>query len=470
MNRKYSVVVMVHDENDNLISTKTIYEKPILIPEGIGDLGFLHNEQQQILQDLQTSIVNQQTKGLANYNNGICPECGSHLNKNGRQKSLYHGVYADSQVYISKLDCSSSSCKWIHNPSVKSYFGGNMSPELAKIQSELGAKSSFREAKNSLRIMTGKVRPINNHMRIRRTVFHAGKGISAYNKILANRMPSDSSETKNNLEFHNETFSGVTYSYNKELVIGVDGAYVHDADNPGHNFEAMVAKIYNPLNIGKTSNKRYEITQKQCVGSAMKDEQKVMIQKTLVAAKLEGIDKNTKLIGLADGAANCWNVIKSLEPFCAFLICILDWFHIAKRFTTIGKQLPKHAKGYLDSAHTALWYGEVEAALLCLQKLRLELNDTGDIEKLDDLITYFENNRKYIISYEERSIKGLPFSSQMAESTVEHFVAKRFKKKQKMAWLRANTHDVLQVRSALISNTFDGYWKSAYGVPIQEAA
>jgi len=470
MDKRCSIVVVLHDENDNLISSETIHEKPIFTPERIGDLGLLHSEQQQILQDIQSNIVNQQTKGLADYNNGICPECGSHLHKNGKQQSLYHGVYADSLVYISKLYCSSSACKWSHNPSVISYFGDNISPELAKIQTELGAKSTFREAKNSLRLMTGKLRPINNHMRIRRTVSFAGKGISAYNKILANRMPSDSLETKNNLELHNETYNGATYSYNKELVIGADGAYIHDVDNPGHNFEAMVAKIYNPVNISKTSNKRYKITQKQCVGSAMKDEQKVMIQKTLVAAKLEGLDKNTKLIGLADGAANCWNVIKSLEPFCALLICILDWFHIAKRFTTIEKQLPKYAKGYLDSAHGGLWYGDVDAALRCLQQLRFKLKNTGDIEKLDDLISYFENNRRYIISYEERSIKGLPFSSQMAESTVEHFVAKRFKKKQKMAWLRANTHDVLQVRAALISNTFDGYWKAAYGVPMQEAA
>ncbi|MFT6836456.1 MAG: hypothetical protein ACJA0H_002506, partial [Francisellaceae bacterium] len=62
------------------------------------------------------------------------------------------------------------------------------------------------------------------------------------------------------------------------------------------------------------------------------------------------------------------------------------------------------------------------------------------------------------------------FSSQMAESTVEHLVAERFKKKQKMAWLRESSHDVLQVRCAISSKIFDKYRCDVYRVALQEAA
>lgn len=43
----------------------------------------------------------------------------------------------------------------------------------------------FRKAKNSLKLMSGKDRKINNHMRIRRTVISVGEDISKYNLILA---------------------------------------------------------------------------------------------------------------------------------------------------------------------------------------------------------------------------------------------------------------------------------------------
>ncbi|MDA7742540.1 hypothetical protein N8865_02890 [Francisellaceae bacterium] len=461
-----SVIVEVRNENNKLLSTKTIFDKPIKMPEKIGDLGLAQQEQQKILQDIQDIVVNQEVKGMSIFNDGICPQCGSRLHRNGQQKSLYHGVYADTNVAMPKLTCSSKSCEWNYNPSIQSYYGDNISPELSKIQTELGATTSYRTAKNTLRIMTGRSRPINNHMRIRGTTFRAGEGMSSYNKNLSNAKLDRQPAGEDSCNICSEVYNGVTCSYSKELVIGVDGAYIHDADNAGHNFEAMVAKIYNPLNVIQTSNKRYQIIRKQCVGSAMKDEQEVMKEKTLVAAKLEGMDKKTKVIGLADGAPNCWNVIKSLIPFCAILECILDWFHIAKRFVTISNQLPKYAKGFLDSAKGGLWYGDTNAALLCLQNLREELKNKDDVKKLDDLIGYIENNRKYIVCYDERAFNGLPFSSQMAESTVEHFVAERFKKKQKMAWNRENAHIILQVRANLTSNTFDEYWRASYGVPI----
>jgi hypothetical protein len=463
MSNTISIVTIIKDENGCEKSSKLIHESEVSIPEKIGDLGLTQSNQQEIVEKIQQTVINNQTKGLAVFNDGVCPECGAHLRKNGSQKSTYHGVYADSNIYISKYDCSSRLCKWSHNPSVLSHFGDNISPELAKIQAELGATLSFRKAKNSLKLMSGKNRSINNHMRIRETVFSTGKGISEYNSQLFKNSEQENS-SKPELCYQNEACGEYSYNYNKELIIGVDGAYIHDADLPGHNFEAMVAKIYNPENISEVSKDRYAITKKQCVGSAMKDEQKIMKGKVLEAAKLEGLDKNTKVVGLADGARNCWNVIESIAPHCAFLLCILDWFHIAKYFTSIKKQLPHDAKGFLDSAHGALWYGETEMALICLRNLLSRLTEKSYIEKVEKLITYIDNNKDYIVSYEDRSIQGLPFSSQMAESTVEHFVAERFKKKQKMAWIRQSSHNVLQVRGSIISNTYDNYWHEVHGV------
>jgi len=44
---------------------------------------------------------------------------------------------------------------------------------------------------------------------------------------------------------------------------------------------------------------------------------------------------DTVVTALADGACNCWSVILSLTPHCQQLLCILDWFHIAKKFQNV---------------------------------------------------------------------------------------------------------------------------------------
>lgn len=468
---KFSIIAVVSDDNGQEISRDLIHESSLNIPHEVEDLGLSHAQQHQLIDSTQSFFLAHQTKGLAVFNGGICPECGRHLNKNGYQKSLLHGIYTDNYVSLSKFSCSSHSCSWNYNPSVKSHFGDNISPELAKTQAELGATLSFRKAKKSLNLMSGKDRPINNHMRIRRTVFSVGAKIENYSAALASKKCSNDEACNNMTPTSDEECRESPKSYSKEMIIGVDGAYIHDASNPGHNFEAMVAKVYNPDNITRVSNNRYAITKKQCIGSSMKDAQKTMKEKTLTAARLEGIDKNTKLTGLADGAKNCWNVIQSLKPYCALLVCILDWFHIAKYFTAIGNKLPGFSKPFLDSAHVALWYGNVEAALESLETLMRGFDpESKHIEALEKMIIYISSNSDYIVNYDERSKGGLPFSSQMAESTVEHFVAERFKKKQKMAWKRLNSHYVLQVRGAIISNTYDQYWSDAYNKTMHAAA
>ena len=46
----------------------------------------------------------------------------------------------------------------------------------------------------------------------------------------------------------------------------------------------------------------------------------------------QGLDGQTKVVGLADGAKNFWSVLLSLKSHCQSLECILNWFHIGKKF------------------------------------------------------------------------------------------------------------------------------------------
>jgi len=116
---------------------------------------------------------------------------------------------------------------------------------------------------------------------------------------------------------------------------------VHNADDKGHNFEAMIAKIYRPKHVIRQDKHHNIIRKKRCIGSVKKDKQAMMKKKVLAAAKLEGLNQEIKVIGLADGAKNCWNIIKSLSNHCLILLCILDWFHIGKKFENVDDQLSK---------------------------------------------------------------------------------------------------------------------------------
>ena len=74
--------------------------------------------------------------------------------------------------------------------------------------------------------------------------------------------------------------------------------------------------------------------------------------------------------------------------------------------------------------------------------------------------TYIENNASKIINYRERQKKGLPFTSNLAESTVESLINQRCKGQQHMRWSREGLDPILQLRAAIASNDWDLNWKT----------
>jgi hypothetical protein len=335
-----------------------------------------------------------------------CPDCDSQLSHNGFELGNFHAVLSDHKVKMQKVKCKNKECRWSHNPSITSHFGASISPELIKIQAEFGATMSFRKARNCLDTVASSKRPINNHMRTRRSTILTGKNLVKYrlNKY-----------ENNQIEKAQE---------HKTVLATTDGIFLHDFDNVGHNFEVMTTKIYNIQDISKVSNNRHKITKKHCVTSSLKDSQKSIKEKVRQEATLAKIDKNTTVMALADGATNCWNVLQTLAPLCGFIMYILDWWHINQAFNKLLCQLPDDYKTIVMTARNATWYGEVELALSSLSKAIPELSLDSHKEKLQNLMTYLENNKYYIINYNDYMHDGLPYSSQSAESTVEHLVAR----------------------------------------------
>ena len=80
-------------------------------------------------------------------------------------------------------------------------------------------------------------------------------------------------------------------------------------------------------------------------------------------------------------------------------------------------------------------------------------------DKLKKLIGYIKSNENKIINYRERQKKGLPFTSHLAESTVESLINQRCKGQQHMRWSREGLDPILQIRAAIASDDWRKNWK-----------
>ncbi len=62
---------------------------------------------------------------------------------------------------------------------------------------------------------------------------------------------------------------------------------------------------------------------------------------------------------------------------------------------------------------------------------------------------YLVNNEDILVNYGEKKVNNLPFSSNIAEYTVENLVNSRYRQTGKMQWKREGAHALLQPKLVL---------------------
>jgi len=413
--------------------------KSVIKPNSIIDLGLRHAEQVDLLRHIQQQLLNKQSIYLKEELT-MCPKCSGKLYKSGSVKSDFHSVFTDHKVAASRQVCKV--CKWTSTPSVRSLFGDSSHPDLVKIQCELGANHTFREAQHIINSLSNTSRTTNNHDKIKRMTETVGQDIADHPDIAPSVVKSAA-----------------------HLYVQVDGGHVTTVEPDKRTFEVMTSVVFDAKNIEYTGGKekedggistiRGELTSKHCAASALLDDHKSMMQRTLNAAMKQGMTLETKMTALCDGAANCWNIVDALEGHCQSIERILDWHHIAMKFqnTRLGQETMNKQ---LAGAKWYLWHGLPDNAIERLQSICHSLKDDKKRqEKVQRLLTYIKNNATFIINYQSRQDLGLIFTSQMAESTVESLINKRCKGQQHMRWSRAGLHALLQVRAAVNSNDWN---------------
>jgi len=433
------------NDNDRVVGRDEVSDIEIHSPKNIMDLGLRHSAQIELLKIIQDKILHEQAAYLQ-PELSQCTQCGANLCGNGYKQSKFHAVFTDHDVSIQKLKCIH--CKTSIVSSVKSLLGTSIHPDLYRLQCEHGANHTYRKAEENLTKMCNTKREVNNHNRIKKITNKVGEVLSEKNKVYDEAQP---------------------LSPAKDIIVQVDGGHIKTTETGKRSIEVMSAKIYRPESVVEITKQRREIIDRNCVASAKADKQSSMKKYVKTAAKLQGLSKTTQVTGLADGAKNCWGILKSLENDCKKLECILDWFHIAKKFEPIIKSASQTTSKLLKDAKAHLWAGEVDDALGLLKALKSDTSNENK-SKMNGIYLYINRNKEFITDYSSRAKNQLPYTSQVAESTVEHLINDRHKRSQKMQWSRKGAHNVLQIRASMTSNRWALEWQDAVFDAIKEAA
>lgn len=172
------------------------------------------------------------------------------------------------------------------------------------------------------------------------------------------------------------------------------------------------------------------------------------------AAEHVGEDPAPHVIVLADGAK--WIKTEQARHFPT-ATCILDWAHLwrevghAIRVAARAKMLSVRQRDYQLLLHRSwLWHGEVDRAVEGLHTLATGLTD-DPLKTVTEAITYLENQRPWIGSYEQWKQQGYPVGSGLIERAVALVINRRMKKRG-MRWCRPNATAIVALRTDLIND------------------
>jgi hypothetical protein len=167
-------------------------------------------------------------------------------------------------------------------------------------------------------------------------------------------------------------------------------------------------------------------------------------------------------IALGDGAAWIWNVVA--EQFFTSRQGV-DWYHAPQHLAHAahlfkGEDTPA-AQRWFNDRKTLLFQGHADQIAA-----ELRLAATHRSSQADDLrreAGYFADNQHRML-YQQLREDGFPVGSGMVESACKQFRA-RFAGSG-MRWSRSGLERLLPIRAAIMSHTFDDFWRSIYNPPL----
>ena len=409
------------DNPSDVFKQSVLIQDEITKPTSCLDFSISHKEQTGLIKKALDNILNERA-ALLNEDLECCPKCSSKLTKKGMHVSTFSDIFTDHDISIRRLRCSK--CEYEPPSTVRTFFGTTASSQLSEMQALIGAKHTFREGEDLLDMFSAQKRRINNHNRIKIITEEMGGILQSINKEEKDLVKIEEAE---------------------ELILNIDGGHIKSKNPEERSFEALTAVIYKPKSVksNKKETRNY-LSYKSCAASAEEGSQEI-IEGTIIAALKEGMTNKTHITSLSDGAKNCWKVADALKPLCGSMTCILDWFHLSMKMENIS--LPEKLKMKFLRIKWHLWRGNTKAAIIRINQLIEKISNNKTANKLKKFLTYIKNNKEKIVNYRERKKKGLVFTSNLAESTVESLINQRCKGQQHMQWSREGLNPILQIRA-----------------------
>jgi hypothetical protein len=446
---QWTVWLEARTSDGGVTTALTTFSRPV-VDSTFADVGLVLSETKALSAQLQTSMLCDQMAEYAAYRR-ICVHCGVlqplKERRTRRLQTLFGTVeIAAPRFKLCRCRRSVPMDKVASFSPICELLAAQCTPEL-RVQAELGARTSFRDAVRILDLLLPGAPATHESVR-NRTHVVALRIEAADRQAASVAVPEDT-----------------TVSNANAPIVLLDGAYIRAApDQQVRNFEAICGKVEQE----GCSSRRFGFVRSvaEPAGALLR-----------AALHEQGWRQGEAVIAISDGDPALPALVRSATG--GPVEHSLDWFHLSMRLHHVEQvtsglaafepppQAPLDAvQVEVERRRHLLWNGDHEKAAKTLGRIVswAEMADAASdaamvaakigrlVARCTELRAYIANNTDALIDYGQRYRAGKPVSSSRAESTVNQLVNARMNKRRQMRWSPQGAHRVLQVRAAVLDN------------------
>ncbi len=417
------------------------------------DIGLSLAESKAILAALQHAIVTTQIDEYV-ASRQVCKSCQAFLPIRDRRTRKLQTLFGTIEVSTPRIRvCACINHLGRRNLSrspLTDLLPNRCTPELRRLQAELGARLSYRDAARILSALLPCSPP--THSSIRNRLGRVADDLNDRDRMMASESGALS------------TAEGEATTNRPPVTIILDGAHIRAIPTTQSRLVGVnVGKVLD----SKGNSRRFGFAPGS--GHALD----ATLRAALVA---QGWQPGSALTVISDGEPALRNMVKLAtgEP----VTHILDWWHLSIRVrhieqTIIGMmalEKPAHptiryAASEANRLRHLLWNGYADEAWRSLHSIQSWANRVSEfagsvhegrakklLDHCSDLKTYVGNSEAAIVDYSNRYRSKIPVASSAAEGCVDEIANARMGKKQRMRWSPRGAHRVVTVRAAMLDN------------------
>ena len=431
------------------------FSRPAVIGT-LAEVGLLLDETKTLLARLQASMLCGQVAEYAAHHRA-CAACGVLQPLKDRRTRRLQTLFGTVEVEAPRFKmcrCRQPvSMTGVTVSPVCALLTARCTPELERVQAELGARTSFRDGARILEALL----PVSpaNHESLRSRTHAVALQLEAADRQAATEVTA----------VRNEPGEAAAADEHRPVVM-LDGAYIRAVS--GHqvrNFEAICGTVEHEGH----PTRRFALVR------SVAEQPHALLR---AALQDQGWREGGAVTAISDGDPALPALVRLATG--GPVEYILDWFHLSMRVHHVEQvmrglcALEPSPLAPLDLAQIdverlrhLLWNGHHEKAGEALGRIArwakgatvlnhpaVEAGARRLVARCTELQTYIETNEGALIDYGQRYRTGKPISTSRAEGTVNQLVSARMNKRRQMRWSPRGAHRILQVRAAVLDGRF----------------